>query len=411
MVHHIKIFISRIIHFFPLTLLGVVLGTGSALGLGYFAYRKMDFVVMMIGYGVLFVLLCLVLTVIGVAFRVRRWTWKTPSFVRRLEVGREYRTGFSLPLFKWIPWMRIRWSLEEPKIFRVRSTVVDSFYQEHVVARERGKYHMLYRNIMVEDIFGLTRISFVFKEQLELSVAPDIGKHHALSVLPVWLVGDRWSHPQGLPQGDRVEMRPYGRGDSMKMIHWKVFGRSRELMVRLSENACSVDERCAIYLVAGEGDHASAALIYALLHDASLRNEWIFGADGSPMPTAHREEALEAIIASASHRLRSGDDMDIFVKHIQQLGFSSIVFFVPSVEGRWLEKIKRSIGVWPCQVQLICGVDPMPRLAHSSIFRRIVFKQSSGIENRSYERVQRYFEKASIPITMIDRQGGRVLYS
>ena len=52
-----------------------------------------------------------------------------------------------------------------------------------------------------------------------------------------------------LEDGDRIELRRYVPGDSARFIHWKVFGRTRKLMVRVPERALSRARRTVGVLV------------------------------------------------------------------------------------------------------------------------------------------------------------------
>ena len=99
--------------------------------------------------------------------------------------------------------------------------------------------------------------------------------------------------------GDRVELRRYVPGDSARFIHWKVFGRTRKLMVRVPERALSRARRTVAYLVAGAHDEAAAAAARAAIEEEALGTDWQFAADGSPEATSDRSEAIHKVMASS----------------------------------------------------------------------------------------------------------------
>ena len=91
----------------------------------------------------------------------------------------------------------------------------------------------------------------------------------------------------GRPDGDRMEIRPYTPGDSVRDIMWKGFARNRQLNVRLPERSVAFDDKACAYLVSGVGDEAASALARLTLECGLLGDDWRFGAD-SPSPNKAR---------------------------------------------------------------------------------------------------------------------------
>ena len=78
-------------------------------------------------------------------------------------------------------------------------------------------------------------------------------------------------HPSGQPEGDRMEIRPYAPGDSVKNIIWKVYARSRQLNVRLPEHSVFQSKKTLAFLLTSENDEAAAAVARVALQSGALK--------------------------------------------------------------------------------------------------------------------------------------------
>ena len=118
-----------------------------------------------------------------------------------------------------------------------------------------------------------------------IEVLPHLGGIRRLPVLTSLTGGEEFPHPMGLEDGDRVELRRYVPGDSARFIHWKVFGRTRKLMVRVPERALSRARRTVAYLVAGvarRSRRCSGAGCHrrrGARHGLAVRSRWFSGRD------------------------------------------------------------------------------------------------------------------------------------
>src|SRR5688500_17743214 len=98
----------------------------------------------------------------------------------------------------------------------------------------------------------------------------------------------------------------------------------------MPERALSRAQRVAAFLIAGEGDGASAAAARVALEEGAFGADFRFGADGSPTPVREVAAALVSLRRSSGARSRSADSLEPFAEAIDREGPSSLVLFVPA---------------------------------------------------------------------------------
>src|SRR5207302_1043248 len=99
-------------------------------------------------------------------------------------------------------------------------------------------------------------------------------------------------HPRGKPDGELIEMRSYAPGDPMRMILWKVYARTGQLLVREPERAVARCQKSLVYFVAGSGDSASAGVARTALETGLFGPDFVFGADGRGAPATIPADAI-----------------------------------------------------------------------------------------------------------------------
>ncbi len=96
----------------PFTTLGMALGLFASVSLVSFGFKKLDLVLLVLGYGGAGLLaissVVVASTALGLWLRLRRaaFRWSTSTF----ETGAPLPTGFSLPSLWWLPLVELRWS-------------------------------------------------------------------------------------------------------------------------------------------------------------------------------------------------------------------------------------------------------------------------------------------------------------
>jgi uncharacterized protein (DUF58 family) len=397
----------------PLTALGMALAAVASVALLSFGFKKLDLVLLVLGYGGLGLLaiatLAVTSTALGLWWHLRRASlgWSTSTF----ETGAALPTGFSLPSLWWLPLVQVSWTWVTPEADVADRVSNGGRLREQVTLRRRGIVASVRRRVVVQDAFGLSRIAFAHDQTGPIEVLPHLGGIRRLPVLTSLTGGEEHPHPMGLEDGDLVELRRYVPGDSARFIHWKVFGRTRRLMVRTPERALSRARRTVAYLVAGAHDEAAAAAARAAIEEEVLGMDWQFAADGSPEATSDRLEALHKVMTSSAATHQGGSGIKRFLAEVDPRGPAALVVFAPPTMGRWLDEMRAVTGRRYGRVRVVIAVDavhdPDPRTA----WRRWLLTPigPTGVDRGDLERVGRALAKLRCEVVVIDRVSGRVL--
>ncbi len=397
----------------PLTALGMAVAVVASVALLSFGFEKLDLVLLVVGYGAIGLLAIAALVVsasaLGVWWYLRRtsFRWSTSTF----ETGTPLPTGFSLPSLWWLPLVQVDWTWVSPVVDAADGVAERGRVREQVTLRHRGIYPSVVRRVVVQDAFGLSRIAFHHQQPGPIEVLPHLGGIRRLPVLTSLTGGEEYPHPMGLEDGDRVELRRYVPGDSARFIHWKVFGRTRKLMVRTPERALSRARRTVAYLVAGAHDEAAAAAARAAIEEEALGMDWQFAADGSPEATADRAEALHKVMTSSGFTGESASGMKRFLAEVDPRGPAALVVFAPPTTGKWLDEMRALTIRRYGRVRVVIAVDAVHDPDAQSRWRRWVLTppRSSGVERADLERVGRALGQLRCEVVIIDRVSGRVL--
>ncbi|MBQ9394984.1 MAG: DUF58 domain-containing protein, partial [Proteobacteria bacterium] len=200
--------------------------------------------------------------------------------------------------------------------------------------------------------------------------------------------GDGFSHPEGDPRGELIEMRRYQAGDPLRLVLWKVFARSRKLVVRAPEPAIVEEKDMFIYFVSGGEDEASASLARSFLDGIGIdtSSDMNFAADGARRLVDNEKEGISDLIDSIGHRNRGGQDLLAVAPLVSQGAMANCFLLVPSKPGSWLECVKNFIQSYHVRPTFVISLDPektQQKATKPGKLKRLIF--NSEVSNNSEE--------------------------
>ena len=321
---------------FPLTARGVVALLCIALALRFFGYGAMDLMVFALGICALAILVSCLFSVIVCGLilqrRIHRETGnesgRGSGNGKAFEAGFPNRTGFSLPPVGLLPLVRLQWSWHYPDRIDNRIRVApDEFLEEEITPRGRCLSSRVTRRFEVSDVLGLCRYSWRLRRDRECYVLPRINTLNKLPLLHSLAAEDGLPRQSGEPVGDRMEIRPYVAGDSVRDILWKNYARTRQLNVRLRERSVAQGQRILAYLLSGPDDEAAAAVARMALESGALGEDWQFSADGTETPCGEIDSALRAVARSRALGQPHSPGLERFLAQVDQRGASHCIVF------------------------------------------------------------------------------------
>jgi len=414
--------VRRALDLWPLTPLGLLVLCAAGGSLKYFGFLELDVVLLVVGYVGLGLIAAATVSVgvgaLVLLLRLRPTARENPLV---LETGRLLPTGWQTSSLPWLPWIQVRWEWEpvvpkgaSPRFFPVVAVDPERRFgvlKERVVVRDRAWVTGFRRRVIVQDAFGLSRVAIRKSDPLEVEVVPHSGALGRLPTLIAMAGGDELPFPMGLDDGDRMDLRRYAPGDPARFIHWKVFARSRELMVRVPERALSKARRTLAYLVAGSHDDATAAAARVSVETGALGNDWVFGADGCAEDATDAATARTLVVRSVEGRLFGAAALRSFVDRGERAGPASLVIFAPPETGPWLDRVTAVVRTRRGRARVVIGVDGLapapPRRWLSKLTLRGVLSKGPSLQGLA--AIQRAVAIAGAQVVVVDRVTGRVV--
>jgi uncharacterized protein (DUF58 family) len=332
----------------PLTPLGLILGLSSVYAWWSLGLGREDLVVRMLASvtAILLGLSALTTVVAALQLRARLSARQRNPEPLVLEVGHAGPTGFTARVAFPLPLVdaHVRWI--EPAVEH-RLVWVRGALEERVVPLRRGEFDTIERVVTVEDHLGLCRVRFRSIERREVHFLPSVGSLKNIEAVQGMTGGDGLAHPDGPPSGDPMDIRHYGEGDPIRYVLWKVFARSRTLVVRTPERAISPEERTVAYLVTSPHDQAAAGAARVAVETRALGGRWKMAADGSEEVATDKAHAMRLILRSAAcDSPHGGHGLGRFLATLDGPTRRAVVF-VPPVPGPWIEQVvacQRALG-------------------------------------------------------------------
>ncbi len=408
---------------FPVTFKGALLMGGSALALTTYGIKQIDLLLLVVG-GVGLAIGALALLVVGPAALVLFLTNRRPAegAPLTLTTGFPVKTGFTMRSLWFVPLVTVEWTWETPDA-EVRTDTEKGRRREWIAPRRRALVDHVVRRFTVRDAWGLAHVSFVRSEPRSVRVVPSVGALRNVPVVRAMAGGDDFYDPLGAPQGDRADMRAYGPGDPVRLILWKVYAKSRNLVVRTPEKARSPTQKTVAYVVSGPGDEPAAGAARAAVQNGALGVSWRLGADGCDHDATSADAAEELFARSGNFDpARGGEGLVEFLARAAadngRHGMSRAVLFVPALPGPWLEKVvaaaraqKGTTGS-PSGVEILVCTDGIVNEAPRSFWARLLTAappfDAARAAQRELTKVTDALGAAHVPVSLVDRASGRV---
>lgn len=371
---------------FPLTTQGVAVIVIALLALRIFGYGRMDLVVFalavcalaIVGFSTMVVLLGGLILRHQIVHQLEMQALLRRSNPRiKVEAGYPNETGFTLSTMPWLPLIGVSWEIVYPDAILSRNNLSgdEQHWEEEIVPMRRCKSACITRRFTVRDVLGFSRFSWRFTQDGELLALPQAGNIKSLPLLRSLTAEDGIPDPGGNPEGDRMEIRPYVAGDSVRNIMWKVYARNRHLNVRLAERSVFHSNRTLAYLLSSPQDEAAAAVARIAVESRALGEDWLLCADGSDTATNNSDEALEIIAQSRALDGPLAYGLDQFLLRHGNQGNIHCIVFAGAEMTPWLDELRKTVGRFRVRFSVVLATDGFENEEQVSRWRRIFFKQ------------------------------------
>jgi len=380
---------------FPLSLQGILTLGLTTYALRRYAYGSQDLVVFAIGICALailvFSLFCTIVSGVLVQRRIHRKIEQHAAESSRLqlEAGFPNESGFQLSTLNYFPLIRLSWKASYPDLIETRIRVTmdnegNTLLREELLPHRRFLSDSMQRQFTVSDVLGFARYTWRETERCEYLCLPQMNTLKQLPLLRSMTAEDGMPDPGGSPEGDRMEIRRYAPGDSVRDIMWKAYARSGQLNVRLAEKSVFHSQRTLAYLLSSKHDEAAAATARVALQRGVFGEDWLFGADGSRDESSDLTDALRVVAASRAVDREHPYGLDNFLQAQSMTGASHCIVFAAAERGSKFQRLLSTLQNHPGRISLILAVDALSENISSSLWRRILMK-SPGKDANSLE--------------------------
>jgi len=402
--------LASIRDYFPLTPSGVLLATVGALIYFVFAEKEADFV--LLGFGITamaLVALSLLAVLVNLGVLLVSLRKKPVGLPESLTVGVETETTFRCSRFRLLAVSEVSFDWVVPAAIAVRLVRDGAYFRELVTPLERGRFTSIVRRFSIHDVFGFATLRFRRRWETTLRIQPVPGRADVTLAIRR-ATDDGYSHPSGQPLGELVEMRRYAAGDPMRHILWKVFARSRKLMVREPERAIAPKPAMVGFFVAGANDEPSASTARLFLEEGLLGADFVFAAEGSTRPTSNVGEAIEQVIESHAFRASGADSLGPLLRSVDRGRLDNLVVFAPSTDGAWVDKVLAAAKRLPLPPTVVMTVDGQLDRRPARGLGRFFFRRSRSLDPiadvpQVYDRLR----SAGVELRVLHRQTGAAI--
>lgn len=350
--------------------------------------------------------LCVLIT--AARLRFRRDEVDTSDYV--LETGTTFQSGYRLSRLAWNPLVSIEWTWHSPGAAHCRMSYRDGAFYETVTAYERGTADRIVRAWTIRDCFGWTSIRFERSVAVAVMILPHGGRTDVRRFLRQSAAGDQLADHQGRPEGDFIEMRRYVPGDPLKLVLWKQFARTNELLVRAPERSLSTASKTLIYLASAAGDEPAAGICRSLLVGQDPSMQFVFCTDIDQPATSELSTAIRQLVATAKRRSQGGTGLTTALASPAQHRFESCILFLPPSAGPWLDHVCENLARFPGRSTAVVGVDGLGDAEVSQRRWWLIDEKLRGsqVASREAAHVCRRLLDLGVDVWLADRRSGRL---
>ncbi len=407
--------LRRFTEVFPLTWAGLLIVAACSVALFYYGFDELDLILLGVGsVGLGVAVLSLLLTSLAAFVTWRRVRRPAAGDPLQLECAFWAPSGFVMPSLWFIPFVQVSWRWLSPNA-RVRITRKRRRAIEEICPERRDTHPQIIRRFDIGDIFGLCNISFRVTDKRSVRFTPWVGALRQMHVLRGMSGGQDISHPEGPAEGDRYDMRHYVAGDPIRFVLWKVFAKSRDLVVRTPERAISPSKQTVAYLVASDSDEPAAGAARVAVDVGALGSEWLLGADGCPDVAESKDGALDVLARSArATEAQSGAGLSGFLDGVATSKVGRAVVFVPATPGPWLDRVVGATKMFAgsmSTVEFVVGTDGVSRQEPRSWWSRLwrgSQDPGAATDAKELSQVVSKLTSARGRVVVVDRKAGQI---
>lgn len=395
---------------FPLTAAGGIVLVASGWTLWRDGVGHQDLILGLLGAVGLVAVAVALPAVVGMALWLR-YRSSPPGRALQLEDMVPILSSYQAPDPWWLAFVDVSWRWVAPDA-SVEVTPGSSGRRERVRPRRRGEFPSVRRRFEVGDLLGLCRVCFERDEARGCTITPSTGRLENVDAVAGMRGGDGLSHPEGTPDGDPLDLRAYAQGDSIRMVLWKVYARSRTLVVRTPERALSPYDETRAYLVIGEGDDAAAGAVRVATRHAGLGARWLFAVDGLVGEARDPAAAERLLVLSGTVDLaRGAAGLGPFLRTAAGAPGQRAMVFVPGRPGPWLTRAREAMSSSPVPVDvLVCADGVQGKVGDSRSWWREPVRTGPPAQPTRDELVEvlKVLSPVASRVVLVDRQAGKV---
>ncbi len=350
-------FLRRAWLLFPLSRRGIGMAVFGVLFLWGYGLRQKDWILLVLGAIALCLVVLGVVLVVGTALWVG-WRMRalsaTPTVANPLHgvVGEAVETGLRLPAWQ-MPFVDFRVIWLEPKAEVTLETHFRGM-EEFVRFQRRWSAERIVRAFVVRDFFSLSEVRWEREEQRTVQVLPRVS---SFLTTPLRSMSDGEGHyvPSSPRHGDLVDTRAYMPGDPIRHIHWKLFARSQQLIVRIQEPSRDYDLKLLAYLICDPFDEYASEIARWSMESGALGHGWSLGADGSSLIAKEDLATGREILARSGTAMEAqGRGLEGFLESVQfDPERHQLLLFASASVWRWLPQVRETLKRHPARCSLI----------------------------------------------------------